>query len=165
MNNLKSEHVKATHTKKLLSFVKYVKDNPYEYYDAVPSTDDITIWYIKIKNLSDEYVGGEYYMKVHFTEEYPFKPPDYYMLTPSGRFEINKKICLSNSGFHNDMWSPLWGIHQIIMGMISFFYERNSHGISHIDYTTNEQRADFAKRSKEYNDSKLKNIQILFNNN
>lgn len=32
--------------------------------------------------------------------EYPFKPPEVYMLTPSGRFEINKKICLSISSFH-----------------------------------------------------------------
>lgn len=32
--------------------------------------------------------------------DYPFKPPEVYMLTPSGRFEVNKKICLSISSFH-----------------------------------------------------------------
>lgn len=32
--------------------------------------------------------------------EYPFKPPEIYLLTPSGRFEVNRKICLSISSFH-----------------------------------------------------------------
>jgi hypothetical protein len=39
-------------------------------------------------------------LRMQLPSEYPFKPPEVYMLTPSGRFEINKKICLSISSFH-----------------------------------------------------------------
>jgi ubiquitin-protein ligase len=159
----KSDHVKNTNAKRLMSFVAYCEKNPSEYYDARPEPNNINIWFVKIKNLSDEYATGEYIMKIHFTEEYPFKPPDYFMLTPSGRFEINKKICFSNSGYHSESWSPLWGIHQIIMGMISFFYERTSAGISHISSTTPEQRANYALDSVEYNNKHLKSTLKLFN--
>jgi ubiquitin-protein ligase len=158
----KSVHVKATNCKRLMSFMKELEKNPSDYYEAKPSYDDITIWYVKIKNLSEEYTGGIYYMKIHFTEEYPFKAPDYYMLTPSGRFEINKKICFSNSGYHSESWSPLWGINQIIMGTISFFYERNSVGICHISNGTNEERIRFALASAAYNKTHLAKLEQMF---
>lgn len=157
----KSEHVKNTNIKRLTSFISYLEKNPSEYYRAIPS-DNINIWYIKIYNLSEEYTSGEYLLKIHFTEEYPFKAPDYYLLTPSGRFDINKKICFSNSGFHSESWSPLWGINQIIMGIISFFYERKSTGIGHISSSTIENRTDFALDSINYNNTKLKDISNLF---
>lgn len=158
MNKL--NHVKDTNIKRLTSFLKNLEENPSDYYEAKPS-DDIRIWYVKIKNLSEEYTGGIYYMKLHFTEKYPFSPPDYYMLTPSGRFKINSKICLSNSGYHSESWSPLWGINQIIMGLISFFYERDSIGIGHINDTTVEERAEYADSSIEYN-LKHNEIENLF---
>jgi ubiquitin-protein ligase len=158
-----SNHVKNTNIKRLTNFIKELEKNPSEYYEATHSKEDITIWYVKIKNLSEEYTDGVYYMKIHFTEKYPFNPPDYYMLTLSGRFEINKKICFSNSGYHSDSWSPLWGINQIIMGIISFFYERNSSGISHINNTTSEQRQYLAKSSIKYNNNNLSHITKLFN--
>jgi ubiquitin-conjugating enzyme E2 J2 len=156
-----SEHVKNTNIKRLTSFVTYLEKNPSEYYKAIPS-DDINIWYIKIYNLSEEYLSGEYLLKIHFTKEYPFEAPDYYLLTPSGRFDINKKICFSNSGYHSNLWSPLWGINQIIMGIISFFYERKSIGIGHISSTSVDDRIEFAKNSINYNNTKLKQIAKLF---
>jgi len=162
INANKNSHIKTTNIKRLMSFVNEVDKNPSEYYEAKTSQDDITIWFIKIKNLSDEYSGGVYYMKIHFTEEYPFKAPDYYMLTPSGRFEINRKICFSNSGFHSESWSPLWGIHQIIMGMISFFYERDSYGIGHISNGSKKERSLFALESINYNKKNLANIDKMF---
>lgn len=131
-------------------------------YDAKPSNEDITVWYIKIKNLEEEYKTGIYYMKLEFTDEYPFKPPNYYMLTPSGRFDVNKKICFSNTNYHADEWSPLWGIDQIIIGMISFFYERDSHGISHLN-TSKDEKMMCAKTSVIYNKNNLSDIEKLFN--
>lgn len=158
----KNTHIRATNAKRLMSFIKDIEKNQSEYYEAKPSESDINIWYVKIKNLADEYVGGVYYMKIHFTDQYPFKPPDYYMLTPSGRFEINRAICLSNSGFHSESWSPLWGINQLIMGIISFFYERDSQGIAHISNSSNEDRARYAKQSIEYNRQYLPDIDKMF---
>ena len=37
------------------------------------------------------------------------------MLTPSGRFEVNKKICLSISSFHPETWQPSWGIRTALL--------------------------------------------------
>jgi ubiquitin-protein ligase len=154
-------HTASTNIRRLTCFIKDLEKDPCDYYKAKPS-EDITIWYVKICNLSDEYVGGEYILKIHFTEKYPFEPPSYYMLTPSGRFQINQKICLSNSGYHADTWSPLWGINQIIMGIISFFYERESHGISHISNSSVAERAKYASDSIKYNHENLKSICDLF---
>ena len=49
----KSEHVKNTNTKKLMSFILYCEKNPSEYYEARPDLNNINIWFVKIKNLSD----------------------------------------------------------------------------------------------------------------
>ena len=63
------------------------------------------------------YAGGEYHGQLLFPAEYPFKPPgikvcgelvlwdreliaSFQMLTPSGRFYPDKKICFSMSDFH-----------------------------------------------------------------
>ncbi|KAL1673114.1 UBC-like protein [Schizophyllum commune] len=46
------------------------------------------------------YAGGEYHGQLLFPAEYPFKPPGIKMLTPSGRFYPDKKICFSMSDFH-----------------------------------------------------------------
>jgi ubiquitin-conjugating enzyme E2 J2 len=162
MSTVKGAHIGVANQKRLVSFVTWVNKNPSEYYEAKPCLQDINIWFVKIKNLSEEYTGGEYILKIDFSKEYPFKAPDYYMLTPSGRFEINKKICFSNSGYHSESWSPLWGIEQIIMGIISFFYERNSVGISHINNSTPDERAKHAATSIAYNKKHLADIDKMF---
>ncbi|CAK5079567.1 unnamed protein product [Meloidogyne enterolobii] len=38
------------------------------------------------------------------------KPPNLRLLTPNGRFETNKNICLSISGYHPETWLPSWSI-------------------------------------------------------
>lgn len=165
MNNnilINNSHVKNANIKRLTKFIVDCKHNPSEYYTTCQSPDDITIWYVKIHNLADDYLDGEYYLKIHFTQEYPFKPPDYTMLTPSERFKINTKLCFSNSGYHSESWSPLWGINQIIIGFISFFYETQSSGIGHISNSSSVNRKLCAKNSIKYNNIHLNKIIKLF---
>jgi len=178
----KALYIQNVNEKRIKKFINDIQKNKSEFYEACPSEENINVWYVKIKNLAEEYEGGVYYMKIHFTEKYPFEPPDYFMLTPSGRFQINSKICLSNSGYHSESWSALWGINQIIMGMISFFYERKSEGISHVIdidesialeyiqkyknydnmYSTANDRKQYAKKSVNYNKKHLADIEKLF---
>lgn len=40
--------------------------------------------------------------------EYPMKPPSIILLTPNGRFEVGKKICLTISAHHPESWQPSW---------------------------------------------------------
>jgi ubiquitin-conjugating enzyme E2 J2 len=42
------------------------------------------------------------------------------MITPSGRFEVNKYLCLSISNFHPESWSPSWSVSTILTGLVSF---------------------------------------------
>ena len=37
--------------------------------------------------------GGIYHGKLIFPAAYPFKPPSILMLTPSGRFAVNTRLC------------------------------------------------------------------------
>jgi len=38
------------------------------------------------------FIGGYYHGKLIFPREFPFKPPSIYMLTPSGRFNVNTRF-------------------------------------------------------------------------
>lgn len=46
------------------------------------------------------YEGGVYWGKLLFPKTYPLKPPGVVMMTPSGRFQPNRRLCLSMSDFH-----------------------------------------------------------------
>lgn len=52
---------------------------------------------------------------------YPLAPPAITLLTPSGRWEVGKKICLSNTDFHAELWQPAWGIRTIMEALRSHF--------------------------------------------
>lgn len=51
--------------------------------------------------------GGFYHGIVDFPSEYPFKPPQIKMYTPSGRFEVDRPLCLSMTNFHPESWNPV----------------------------------------------------------
>eukprot|EP00541_Cyclophora_tenuis_P002444 CAMPEP_0116559908 /NCGR_PEP_ID=MMETSP0397-20121206/10674_1 /TAXON_ID=216820 /ORGANISM="Cyclophora tenuis, Strain ECT3854" /LENGTH=104 /DNA_ID=CAMNT_0004085763 /DNA_START=117 /DNA_END=428 /DNA_ORIENTATION=+ len=76
---------------------------------AVPNEADIREWHYVIEgNQGTPYDGGYYHGKLLFPKEYPLKPPSVIMLTPSGRFQPNRRLCLSMSDFHPESWNPLW---------------------------------------------------------
>lgn len=56
------------------------------------------------------FIGGFYHGKLIFPPDFPFKPPSIFMLTPSGRFQTNTRLCLSISDFHPDTWNPAWTV-------------------------------------------------------
>ena len=63
------------------------------------------------------YEGGYFHGKLKFPPEYPLKPPSILMLTPSGRFKPNTRLCLSMSDFHPETWNPMWSVSTILMGL------------------------------------------------
>ena len=64
---------------------------------AAPQDNDMLTWHFVLFNLppSSPYFGGQYHGKLVFPREYPLKPPAIYMITPSGRFEVNTRLCFS----------------------------------------------------------------------
>ena len=79
---------------------------------ATPSADIIS-----------HHEGGFYLGRLNFPKEYPHKPPSITMITPSGRFKENTRICMSMSDYHPESWNPLWNVHTIVIGLISFFVD------------------------------------------
>ena len=64
--------------------------------------------------------------KLLFPPEYPYKPPGVIMLTPSGRFKCNTRLCLSMSDFHPETWNPMWSVSTILIGLQSFMAEEQA---------------------------------------
>ncbi|KAK0457396.1 UBC-like protein [Desarmillaria tabescens] len=88
---------------------------------AVPDEKNILTWNYIIRGPPDSpFAGGEYHGLLLFPSEYPFKPPGIKMLTPSGRFHPDKKICFSMSDFHPGSWNPAWSVATILTGLLSF---------------------------------------------
>ena len=128
---------------------------------AEPKESDILVWFYAIRGPEGTpYEGGVYIGKLKFPSEYPMKAPDIYMLTPSGRFEINKKLCLSMSSFHQDTWVPSWAVSSIIQGIQSFMpsSELTTGGME----APESLRRKLAEQSIEFN---RKNYPDLFGGN
>ena len=77
-------------------------------------------------------------------------PPAIYMMTPSGRFIPNIKVCLSISDFHPETWNPAWTVSSILLGIMSFMNEDKTETHGTIE-TTDEVKKGFAKNSVEFN--------------
>lgn len=88
---------------------------------ALPNEANILEWHYVIEgSTGTPYAGGHYHGKLIFPKEYPLKPPSVIMLTPSGRFKPNRRLCLSMSDFHPESWNPMWSVSTILTGLYSF---------------------------------------------
>ncbi|CAL1287479.1 unnamed protein product [Larinioides sclopetarius] len=77
------------------------------------------------------------------------KPPSIILLTPNGRFETNKKICLSISGHHPESWQPSWSIRTALLAIIGFLPTHGNGAIGSLDYTP-EERKHLALKSQDW---------------
>lgn len=144
----------------------FEKTNP-QFFDVLANPDNILeIFFIMYGRTNTPYEGGQYIGKIIHNPEYPRKAPDYYMLTPNARFEINKKICLTNSSYHQSDWAPAaWNLVSILEGFSSVFHseiKEDKHGISHISNSTDAQIKYLALESINYNNNNLANINSKF---
>ena len=82
--------------KRILREMREMAEDASPAYHAEAVEEDIFEWHFAILGAEDsEFEGGIYHGRVLLPPEYPFKPPSFVLLTPSGRFETNTKICLS----------------------------------------------------------------------
>lgn len=72
--------------------------------------------------------------------EYPFKPPAFVMLTPSGRFATDTKICLSISSFHPESWQPSWSVRSALIALIAFMQSSGDGAIGSIEVSSEIRR-------------------------
>lgn len=85
---------------------------------------NILTWHYVLEGPEDTpYEGGWYWGILKFPREYPFAPPSIKVMTPSGRFVSNTRICLSMSDFHPETWQPGWSLATVLKGLLSFMCE------------------------------------------
>ncbi|OCT45378.1 putative ubiquitin-conjugating enzyme [Cladophialophora carrionii] len=105
--------------------------NPNPAFFAAPVSDaDLHEWHFTLLGppSPSPYAGGMYHGRISLPATYPLKPPNFRFLTPSGRFEVNREICLSISGFHEETWMPAWGVRTALTALRSFMAEKGSAG-------------------------------------
>lgn len=123
---------------------------PTEQYACHPLEDNLFEWHFTIRGPADtEFEGGLYHGRIILPPEYPMKPPSIIILTSNGRFEVNKKICLSISGHHPESWQPSWSLRTALLAIIGFMPTHGAGALGSLDYTP-EERKVLAKRSQDF---------------
>jgi ubiquitin-conjugating enzyme E2 J2 len=137
----------------------YKKDN-FKYPNLIirPKENDLLTWYFIVYDLKETpFENGIYFGKIKLPTEYPLKPPDFYFITPNGRFHTEKKICTTFSSFHQDTYVSTWNIMSMMEGLISFMTDPPSDltdGIGYIS-TSEQEKKQLAQKSLEWNKNNI----------
>ncbi|KAF8061502.1 non-canonical ubiquitin conjugating enzyme 1 [Lyophyllum atratum] len=138
--------------KRIMQEAKELANDPSTDYSAAPLEDDIFEWHCTLRGpAGTDFEGGLYHFRILLPAEYPFRPPSLMMLTPNGRFELNTKICISFTSYHEELWQPAWGVRTAIIGLQGFFplKGQNAVGIGSIEYPSGERKR-LAALSREW---------------
>lgn len=123
---------------------------PTDEYSAYPLEDNLFEWHFTVRGPPNtEFEEGIYHGRIILPTQYPMKPPDIILLTPNGRFETNKKICLSISGHHPESWQPSWSIRTALLALIAFMPTKTIGAIGSLDYSPDERRI-LARKSRDF---------------
>lgn len=108
--------------KRILKEASELANQPSSDYHAAPLETDLFEWHFTIRGppSPSPFDGGIYHGRIVLPPAYPLKPPSFRFLTPTGRFEVNREICLSISGHHEETWQPAWGIRTALVAIRSF---------------------------------------------
>jgi ubiquitin-conjugating enzyme E2 J2 len=135
-------------------FRQLVKD-PLPNIRAHPDSEDTLLWHFVLLGDGGVYEGGQYYGQIIFPPEYPNSPPDMKMLTPSGRFVADKRLCMTMTSYHKDQWNPLWSVSSLLLGLQSFFYEESPNSIGSMQ-SSDDKRKILAQESVSFNTNNTK---------
>ncbi len=122
---------------------------------AIKSETETNVWYVLLGNFSgdnDEYKGGEYLCEMFAPDYNIYKPPEFYMLTPNGVYDINGTVCVSIGTFHKEQYQKTlgWGgfSYQLVSGMVG--WKQLGSGIRLLNTTINTKKT-YAQNSKKFN--------------
>ena len=112
-----------------------IQSNPSLHWTIQVIGDNILEYHFTIRGPpATEFEGGLYHGRILLPINYPFAPPSIMLLNPNGRFETGKKICLSMSSYHPELWQPAWGIRTIMEALRSFFPTPGDGAIGALDW-------------------------------
>ncbi|CEH17986.1 Non-canonical ubiquitin conjugating enzyme 1 [Ceraceosorus bombacis] len=121
-------------------------------YTAAPLEDNLFEWHFTLRGAhGTEFEQGIYHGRIILPVEYPFRPPSVILLTPNGRWETGKKICLTFTGFHEECWAPAWGIRTALLGVQAFMNAKKEAavGVGALD-VDGQERERLAKASRDW---------------
>lgn len=134
--------------KRILKELKEIQECDNPDIAATALEDNIFEWLFVIRGAwGTDYEGGLYHGRILMPAEYPFKPPAFVMLTPSGRFETKTKICLSISSFHPESWQPSWSVQSALVALIAFMQTPGQGAIGSME-CSGEMRRQMALESR-----------------
>ena len=145
-----SHNKKSSAVKRVLSEARELAADSSDLYTAAPLDDNIFEWHFTLRGpVNTEFAHGLYHGRILLPAEYPMRPPDLMLLTPNGRWELNKKICLTFTGFHEEMWQPAWGIRTALLGLQTFMTAKAEAavGIGALDFPV-QAREKLARESR-----------------
>lgn len=103
--------------------------------------ENIFEWHFCIRGAYEtEFERGIYHGRILMPADYPFKPPAFVMLTPSGRFETGVKICLSISSHHPESWQPSWSVRSALIALVAFMQTPGNGAVGSLDHSPSIRR-------------------------
>lgn len=138
--------------KKLQNEMKLWNEEPPYNIDLYVDPSDIRKWYCLIKGAPNTpYEKGFYICRYMMPETYPINQPELQVLTPSGRFDPCKNICLTTTSYHNDSNSTSWTLLAQAVALSSIMADDKEHGVAHLTTVPNSERVKLADKSFKYN--------------
>ncbi len=114
-------NTKSPTIKRILKEASELSSHPDPSLHAAPLESNLFEWHFTLRGPpSTPYSEGTYHGRIILPPTYPLRPPSFRFLTPSGRFEVNREICLSISGHHEETWQPAWGIRTALWALRAF---------------------------------------------
>ncbi|KAI7784761.1 ubiquitin-conjugating enzyme [Diaporthe eres] len=134
--------------KRIMREAQEMSKSPSPDYTAAPLETDLFEWHFTLRGPpGSSYADGLYHGRIVLPPTYPLRPPSFRFLTPSGRFEANREICLSISGHHEETWQPAWGVRTALVALRSFMETDSKGQLGGLD-TTDAVRRRLATESR-----------------
>jgi ubiquitin-conjugating enzyme E2 J1 len=140
-------------TKRLLKESTDLHKHPSPYFTAHPTSEsNLHDWHFTLAGppSPSPYASGLYHGRITFPAAYPLRPPSFRFLTPSGRFEVNREICLSISGHHEETWQPAWGVRTALLAIRSEIFSSEAKGQVGGMEGSEALRREYAHLSREW---------------
>ncbi|KAG0256452.1 hypothetical protein BG011_004498 [Mortierella polycephala] len=154
---------KSSAVKRIMQEARELVREPSTDFAANPLETDIFEWHFTIRGPEEtDFEGGLYHGRILLPNNYPFAPPSLMFLTPNGRFELHKKVCLSITGYHPEYWQPAWGIRTVLVAVMGFLPTQSKGAIGGLD-TSVAARKTLAIKSRTWMcpTCNLENVAIL----
>lgn len=118
-----------------------IQTNPSSHWAIQTVGDNLLEYHFTIRGPpGTDFEGGLYHGRLLLPFNYPFAAPSIMLLNPSGRFEVGKKVCLSMTSFHSELWQPAWGIRTMIEALRSFFPTPGDGAIGALDWPSDTRK-------------------------